>query len=166
MACLHGRPNTRPQDLQQCSEGLGLCLALYSSLWLGSLCYPSSKTYTCAASWCFGCDEVKCSSWHCCACLPLGVAFPPLSCSLLIFANSPVTKGCAGSELTTLCGICAGVLSPGLQASSFLFLPAVRMCTASKKQEKAAFLETRVSFFCAAALVSLLALNYLSQESQ
>lgn len=80
----------------------------------------------------------------CCACLPLGVAFPPLSSSLLTFANSPVTKGCAGRELTTSCGICAGVPSPGLQASSFLFSPAARMCTASKKQGKAAFLETSV----------------------
>lgn len=72
-----------------------------------------------------------------------GVAFPPLSCSLLTFANSPVTKGCAGSQLTTSCGICAGVPSPGLQASSFLFLPAARMCTASKKQRKGAFSETQ-----------------------
>lgn len=38
--------------------------------------------------------------------LPLLGAFSPVSCSVLTFATSPVTKGCAGNGLTASCRSC------------------------------------------------------------
>lgn len=74
-------------------RGLGFPLGIFGSLTLARIALlffirevvsPVSGLPVGAqlVMWCFAVTQ-----------LPLVVAFPPLSCSLLAFANSPVTKG-------------------------------------------------------------------------
>lgn len=112
---------THGRRLCDCGQrGLGFPLVLDPSLWPGSLVLHQRQVVSPVSALPVDAQSVMWGfavGWRCLlpgvapgptmlCLLPLLVAFPPLSCSGLTFANSPVTKGCAGNGLTTSCWSC------------------------------------------------------------